>query len=139
MRKVRVQDLLLESVVSILNLTARRIAKEDERDLEQARIGIDAVRGLRRPARARGRRRQVREALSELQMLYAREAAGGGERARGRGARAAAPSAAAGRAATGSPRPRGAAAAARGRRRGSTLAATGSTRVAALARLRGRR
>jgi hypothetical protein len=74
--KVRVQDLLLESVVGILNLAARRIAKEDERDLDQARLGIDAVRAVidllePEPAAA------VREALSELQMLYAREASGG--------------------------------------------------------------
>ena len=46
LRKVRVQDLLLESVASILNLSARRISKADERDLEQGRIGIDAVRAV---------------------------------------------------------------------------------------------
>src|SRR3954451_966571 len=74
LRKVRVQDLLLESVAGIVNLTARRIAKEDERDLEQARIGIDAVRAVvdllePEPGKA------VREALSELQVLYARETA----------------------------------------------------------------
>src|SRR5215210_6613196 len=80
-KKVRVQDLLLESVASILNLSARRIGKEDERDLEQARVGIEAVRAvldLIDPAP----REQVREALSQVQMLYAREAkgeAGGGE------------------------------------------------------------
>ena len=76
LRKVRVQDLLLESVASILNLSARRISKEDERDLEQARLGIDAVRAvldLLEP----GPREQVREALSQVQMLYAREAKGG--------------------------------------------------------------
>jgi hypothetical protein len=77
LRKVRVQDLLLESVVSILNLSARRIGKEDERDLEQARVGIEAVRAVldlidEEP------RQQVREALSQVQMLYAREAQGGG-------------------------------------------------------------
>jgi hypothetical protein len=66
LRKVRVQDLLLESVVSVLNLTARRIAKEDERDLEQARIGIEAVRAV-----------IVRSALAEVQMLYAKEAGAG--------------------------------------------------------------
>jgi hypothetical protein len=76
MRKVRVQDLLVQSVASIVNLTARRIGKEDERDLEQARVGIDAVRALvdllpEEPAK------QVREALSQLQLLYA-QAAGGG-------------------------------------------------------------
>ena len=78
LRQVRVQDLLLESVASILNLSARRIAKEDERDLEQARVGIDAVRAvidLLEP----GPREQVREALSQVQMLYAREVAGAGE------------------------------------------------------------
>jgi hypothetical protein len=75
--KVRVQDLLLESVVGILNLAARRIAKEDEQDLDQARVGIDAVRAVvdllePEPAGA------VREALAELQMLYARAASGAG-------------------------------------------------------------
>jgi hypothetical protein len=76
LRRVRVQDLLLESVAGIVNLTARRIAKEDERDLEQARIGIEAVRavvGLLEPEPGKA----VREALAELQVLYAREAQGG--------------------------------------------------------------
>jgi hypothetical protein len=78
LRNVGVQDLMVESVVSILNLTARRIAKEDERDLEQARLGIEAVRAWVEllPEDAAG---QVQQALSELQMLYAREAGGGGE------------------------------------------------------------
>jgi hypothetical protein len=76
LRKVRVQDLLLDSVVSVINLSARRIAKEDERDLEQARVGIEAVRAVvglldDEPAK------QVRGALSEVQMLYARHAGGG--------------------------------------------------------------
>ena len=78
LRKVRVQDLLLESVVSVLNLAARRIAKEDERDLEQGRIGIEAVRavvGLLDPEPAA----QVQSALSEVQMLYAKHANEGGE------------------------------------------------------------
>jgi hypothetical protein len=80
-RKLRVQDLMVESVVSVLNLTARRIAKEDERDLEQARVGIDAIRAWvdLLPEEAA---KQIRQALSELQMLYAQAvegAAGGGE------------------------------------------------------------
>src|SRR5215210_1792772 len=77
-RKVRVQDLLLESVASILNLSARRIGKEDERDLEQARVGIEAVRAVLELIDA-APREQVREALSQVQMLYAREAGGGSE------------------------------------------------------------
>ena len=76
-RKLRVQDLMVESVVSVLNLTARRIAKEDERDLEQARIGIEAIRAWvdLLPDEAA---KQIRQALSELQMLYAQAVKGGG-------------------------------------------------------------
>jgi hypothetical protein len=75
LRDVRVQDVLLESVVTLVNLTARRIAKEDERDLEQARVGIEAVRSLVELLEPEPQT-QVRNALSELQMLYARAAGG---------------------------------------------------------------
>jgi hypothetical protein len=78
LRKVRVQEVLLESVASILNLSARRITKQDERDLGQARIGIDAVRAVLELLDPEPRE-QVRNALSELQMLYAREAGGAPE------------------------------------------------------------
>jgi hypothetical protein len=84
LRKLRVQDVLLQSVVSLINLTSRRIAKEDERDLEQARVGIDAVRALvdlLEPEPAS----QVRQALSELQVAYAREAGGPSGEAAGAG------------------------------------------------------
>lgn len=76
--KVRVQDLLLESVAGVINLTARRIAKEDERDLEQARVGIEAVRAVLEFL-DEGPRAQVREALSQVQMLFAQHARGGGD------------------------------------------------------------
>ena len=72
-KRVRVEDVVLQSVVSILNLSARRIAKEDERDLEQAKVGIDAARALvdlvKPDAQA-----QLRQAISELQLLYANHA-----------------------------------------------------------------
>jgi hypothetical protein len=75
MREVRVEDVLLQSVASLVNLSARRIAKEDERDLNQARLGIEAVRAVvdLLPDEAAG---QVRNALSELQTLYAQSAGG---------------------------------------------------------------
>jgi hypothetical protein len=81
-RKVKVDDVVLQSAVSILNLSARRIAKEDERDLDQAKVGIDAARALTElvPEEARP---QLRQAVSELQLLYAKQAGegeeGGGE------------------------------------------------------------
>lgn len=80
LRNVRVQDLLLESVAGIINLTARRIAKEDERDLEQARVGIEAVRAVLELL-DEGPRGQVREALSQVQMLFAQQARGSAEAA----------------------------------------------------------
>ncbi len=63
MRRVRVQDVVTQSTVSILNLAARRIAKEDERDLEQGRVGIEAVRALVDLLDAEPQR-EVRNALS---------------------------------------------------------------------------
>jgi len=77
MRKVRIQDLLLQSIAGLINLTARRIAKEDERDLDQARIGIEAVRNLVDLLDPEPQA-QVREALSELQMIFARASGEGG-------------------------------------------------------------
>lgn len=71
MRRVRVEDLIAQSVVSILNLSARRIVKEDERDLAQARIGIDAVRSLVEHLDAEAQN-EIKNALSQIQMLYAR-------------------------------------------------------------------
>ena len=78
MRRVRVEDLVLQSVASLVNLTARRIAKEDERDLEQARVGIEAVRALVGLLDAEPQA-QVREALSELQMIFAQASGEGAE------------------------------------------------------------
>jgi hypothetical protein len=76
-RELRIEDLILQSALSILNLSARRIAKEDERDLEQARIGIEAAGALADhvPEEARP---QLRQAVSELQLLWAKHAGGGG-------------------------------------------------------------
>ena len=87
LRNVRVEDLLVESAASIVNLTVRRIAKPDEQDLEQARIGIEAVRGLVDLVEGEVAG-QIRSALSDLQLLYARasrgeplEGPGGGDEA----------------------------------------------------------
>jgi len=73
MKRVRIQDVVAQSTVSILNLAARRIAKEDERDLEQGRVGIEAVRALVDLLEPDAQR-EVRNALSQLQMMYAQEA-----------------------------------------------------------------
>ena len=78
-------DMIAQAVISLLNLGARRLAPASaepgappatERDLEQARDAIDAARALleileRRMPHELG---PLRDALSRLQMAYAREA-----------------------------------------------------------------
>ena len=64
---------MLQSAVSILNLSARRIAKDDERDLDQAKVGIDAARALVDLVKPEAQP-QLRQAISELQLLYAKHA-----------------------------------------------------------------
>lgn len=76
MREVRVEDLLTQTVASVLNLSARRIVKEDEVDLEQARIGIDAVRAIV-PLLPPEVGEAVREPLSQVQMLFAQKSGQG--------------------------------------------------------------
>jgi hypothetical protein len=72
-KRVRVEDVVLQSVVSILNLSARRIAKDDERDLDQAKVGIDAARALVDLVKPDAQP-QLRQAISEIQVLYAKHA-----------------------------------------------------------------
>jgi hypothetical protein len=80
-RKVRVEDVVLQSAVSILNLSARRIAIDEERDLGQAKVGIDAARALADLVKSDAQP-QLRQAISELQVLYAKHA-GEGKTAQG--------------------------------------------------------
>ena len=75
-KQVRVEDVVLQSVVSILNLSARRIAKDDERDLDQAKVGIDAARALVDLVKPEAQP-QLRQAVSELQLLYTKHAGEG--------------------------------------------------------------
>ena len=83
MKHVRVEDVLLQSVVSLVNLGARRagVAPElvEEADPEQVRVAVEAVRALLplleeiAPEQAPA----IRDALSQLQMAYARGRGGG--------------------------------------------------------------
>jgi hypothetical protein len=79
MKRITVTDVLLQTVVTLVNLGGRKLGLaggEDERDLEQARLAIEATRALvdLLPAEHAA---AVREALSQLQVAYAREAGGG--------------------------------------------------------------
>lgn len=82
LRLITISDLVVESMASILSLTARRILKEDERDLDQARTGIEAIRGMAASLDEETQAR-LRPAISELQLLYAQHAGGEGAAAEG--------------------------------------------------------
>jgi hypothetical protein len=82
LKQIRVEDVLVQTVVSLLNLGGRRSGlapgTEGEKDLEQVRLAVEGVRALLPlvenvlgPDAA-----QLREVLAQLQMAYAREAGG---------------------------------------------------------------
>jgi hypothetical protein len=87
LNRITSADMVLQATVSLLNIGARRLGlvggpegpgaqQSSERDLEQVRDAIDAVRGLMPVVerRAPQEARPLRDALSQLQMAYAREA-----------------------------------------------------------------
>jgi len=86
MRNIRVEDVVVQTTVTLVNLGARRLGLaaapgEDpgaERDLGQAQIAIEAVRALL-PLLPAEVNEQIAPALSQLQMAFAREAQAGGE------------------------------------------------------------
>lgn len=76
LKGLRVEDVLLQTTVTLVNLAARRLglsAGPDERDIEQARLAIEGARGLM-PIMPGEQTAQIREALSQLQMAYVQEA-----------------------------------------------------------------
>jgi hypothetical protein len=82
LRRITVTDVLLQTVVTLVNLASRRLGlaggehAEEEKDLDQARLAIDAIRALV-PLLPEKETQPVRDALAQLQMAYAREAQGG--------------------------------------------------------------
>jgi hypothetical protein len=77
-KKVRVEQILLENVVTLVNLGMRRTGlapgTEDERDPTQVRIAIESVRSLLPLVEeaAPAQEKAIRDALSQLQLAYVR-------------------------------------------------------------------
>ena len=88
LKQIRVEDIIVQTVVSLLNLGARKAGlvpgSEDEVDLEQTRLAIEGVRGLLpsvEPLLGENAA-SLRDALAQLQVAYAQRAGGatpGGE------------------------------------------------------------
>ena len=80
MRQIRVEDVILQTVATLVNLAGRRLGlagAPEERDLAQAKLAIDGARALQ-PMCPEDQMDPIRQALSQLQMAYAREAKAGG-------------------------------------------------------------
>ena len=95
MRHIRVEDVLLQTLVTLINLSARRLGltgPEDAEtaDREQARLAIDGARALL-PLLPAEEVAPVKEALSQLQMAFAQGTAAGGPQTAGPDAGAAPP------------------------------------------------
>jgi hypothetical protein len=80
--RIRVDDVLIQTVVSLLNLGARRAgltgaAEGEEPDFEQVRLAIEGTRALLPLVESTlgPDAKQVRDALSQLQLAYARSGA----------------------------------------------------------------
>lgn len=67
-----VQDVLLSTAVSLVNLAGIRLTEADHKDVTQAKEAIDAVRALL-PLCPQEQIGPIRDALSQVQMLYVRE------------------------------------------------------------------
>jgi hypothetical protein len=79
LKRVRVEQVVTEATVSILNVAVLRAGlvpgSEGERDLGQTRMGIEAVRALLplvEQALGPEQTRPIRDALTQLQMAYVR-------------------------------------------------------------------
>jgi hypothetical protein len=75
MRRITVQDVLIQTVVTLINLGGRRLGlagppeEAGEADPEQARLAIEGARALV-PLLPQEQLGPVRDALSQLQMAY---------------------------------------------------------------------
>ena len=79
MRNITAEDVLLQSIVTFVNLAGRRLGlsgSPDELDLPQAALAIESTRALL-PLVADDQAPSIRDALSQLQVAYAREARAG--------------------------------------------------------------
>ncbi len=78
LRQLRVEDVVLQTVATLINIAVLRLGlagEETERDPDQAKMAIDAARGLL-PVVPEEQATAVKDALSQVQMAFAREAQG---------------------------------------------------------------
>ena len=81
LKRLRVEDVLVQTLVTLVNIGARRLGLTGEpgsRDLQQAQMAIEGARALM-PLVPGDELGPIRDALSQLQMAFTREAQGAPE------------------------------------------------------------
>jgi hypothetical protein len=82
MRRITVPDVLIQTVVTLINLGGRRLGlagppeQAGDKDVEQARLAIEGARALLPLLPEDAELGPVRDALSRLQMAYVQESQG---------------------------------------------------------------
>ena len=79
MRHITAEDVLLQSIVTFVNLAGRRLGlggPREDLDMEQAALAIESTRALL-PLVPEEQAPSIRDALTQLQVAYAREARAG--------------------------------------------------------------
>ncbi|HWH43455.1 MAG TPA: hypothetical protein VNT32_01860, partial [Thermoleophilaceae bacterium] len=75
LKRLSVDDVVVQTAVTLVNLGGRRLGlvpgAEDERDIEQARLAVEAVRALF-PLLPEETQPPIRDALSQLQVGFAK-------------------------------------------------------------------
>jgi hypothetical protein len=86
MKRIRVEDVILQTAVTLVNLAARKLGLaaepgqdvSEEQDVGQAKLAIEGVRALL-PLCPPEQAQQIQPALSQLQMAFVQITGGGGE------------------------------------------------------------
>ena len=76
LRRVKVDDVVLQTVATLVNLAGQKLTIPEAKDPVEAKKAIDAARVMLPlcPEEAAG---QIKDALAQVQMLYVREQGGG--------------------------------------------------------------
>lgn len=74
MRNIRVEDVVLQTVATLVNLAGRKLgmAGDGEKDVAQAQLAIDSARALI-PFCPEEQLPPIKQAMSQLQMAFAQE------------------------------------------------------------------
>src|SRR5215210_1524474 len=78
LKRLRVEDVIVQTLVTLVNLGARRLGltgEPESRDIDQAKLAIEGARALM-PLIPGDELGPIRDPLSQLQMAFAREAQG---------------------------------------------------------------